>query len=944
MDDILRLVAKREILMSIKCARNSTGMLACQSSWTQIADLIQRRKDLSGLEIVCYNSSNSCVVGGSLTDLDAFAQQCALENQKTKLLDVPYAFHSQALEPIMKDLEEAVQHISFRSPSIKLISSVTGSVIGPKDLDETYLMQHSRRPVKFLEATQQLQASNDLTGAVFVEIGPHPITLPLIDTTLRLPSCEYLISVRKGRPSWDTLSDSLCKFSMLQSDIKWRAVFDGTGAKLVDLPGYPLNEVEYHVPFSEQEGRAKKEAEGKKQVESETPYRLVPVMLQSGSDDEKRTFQSELWLLADHISGHSVGGVPICPASVYHEMALEAAQSYAPLDDNHVFITKELCFLSPLTYVPERGLDQIQISLSKGKLHEIQFSIASVPQLEKPSTKYCSGILEVKSCTDVSQEWAIHAQRSKRLANAMFMREDHDITTFQPRVLYKQVFTRVVDYSEAYQSLLYLKMTSLGMDGYGDFKVPSSSLKSGFITSPYFTDTLLHTAGFIVNLNAASTEIYICSKVGTIKLLYNDISWEELFTVQCSLFASVMYENTICADSLAFDVTGRLVAMIENMEFKKMQIHNLRSHLQRNAGLLANITSLPVGFPKSGRQNSTPVHEIVSTTTSTAVNTPQSQDKLKETIISVIAKTCSLPTEHLEETKELSALGMDSLLRLELIDALALEFPNLVINRFAVQEAQTVQDLLALFLSIELISAASSLVVAPPQRPTTPQDTGKEDKVSSIRKKLLQILKTTCNLRDLVVVPEQTLDSLGVDSLMTIELAGMVSEDLGLGLDLKELQQCQNLGQLLQLGEQAYLSQSGKDQEEAASLRNDKLDEAHYARLLRLDNQPIQLQSSYSERAPLFLFHDGSGLCSVYYQIGNLDREVFGFSNPDFFNADRAPKKLQDMASRFVSAILAKKHSKVMLGGKLIGSTQFSTIYLKAKSGTRLVFWRGPRI
>lgn len=894
--DILQVVARRAILMGSLCATNSTGMLACQFSHEQAKQLIQSLPDCSSLAISCYNSPNSCVVSGSLTQLEFFAQHSSLLKLKTKFVDVPFAFHSEALDPIMGKFEEVVQTVKYNQPTIPLISSVSGSIMQSQDFTTSYLMRHTRQPVNFLDAIRTLQARNTAKAMIFLEIGPHPITLPMIETTLRSTSCSYLPSARKNWGSWNTISQSLAKLFLLFNGIKWREVFDGCGGKFVDLPGHPLSSTDYCLKFKESSGILEE------QIEFKTGHLLTPTWLPQASDERTRVFQSELSILARYISGHSVGGVPICPASIYHEIVLEGAHSWIALDEGDVFVVKQIEFKAPLTYIPEYGQERIQIVLSKEQEGGLSFRISSTANAQKIQVEHCLGVVDRRNATCMVLEWASQAERSKRLTNSIFASNNSDFSIFQTRVLYQQIFTRVVDYSEDYHSLICLKMSGLGTDGYGCFQIRSQNER--LIASPYFTDTLLHTAGFIANINADAAEICICSKVGQIRLLYNDIDWEGVFSIQCSLFLSFEDKKVIVADSMAFDATGKLVAFIEGMEFKKMQLNSLRTHLSR-------ASRLPTDFHTTQRlenvQNANPrtLNTMTPSMSDTANNTPRSQDSVRDKVLAMVSKTCAVPLGQLNEDKHLSSLGIDSLMRLELADTLAQTFPHSAIDE-RIQAADTVQDLVDLFA----LPASRD----PVDEQTNYQVSTSTTDVKSIEEGVLQILRITCGLGDSPISPEQDLGSLGVDSLMVIELVERLRESLSLHLTLDQLQSVRNIDQLLNIAFQSFVSQRMPSEDQ--SLTVNELDMEKYAQLLKLKHQPMQLQHSSSKKAPLFLFHDGSGLSNVYGKIGNLDRDVFAFSNPEFFQPELAPKTLGALAARYATDIQSRKQTSVILGGE----------------------------
>ena len=70
-------------------------------------------------------------------------------------------------------------------------------------------------------------------------------------------------------------------------------------------------------------------------------------------------------------------------------------------------------------------------------------------------------------------------------------------------------------------------------------------------------------------------------------------------------------------------------------------------------------------------------------------------------------------------------------------------------------------------------------------------------------------------------------------------------------------------------------------------------------RELKLDGSPVLLEKSDLKSAPLYLFHDGSGLCDMYSQMEGTGRDTYGFSPPGFFQTENQSSTLIEMAALY---------------------------------------------
>lgn len=168
--------------MALNCDKNTTGMLACRIPGTDSATMLaEKTKGLSGLDISCLNSPHDFVLGGPLDSLKQFSVQSKAEGLRHKVLDVPFAFHSPAMEPILGDLFECASQVNMRAPSIQTGSSLYGRLLDSETvLDTKYFVDHSRETVKFSGLLTDLAHQFDDYQLTVLEIGPSPSSMSIL--------------------------------------------------------------------------------------------------------------------------------------------------------------------------------------------------------------------------------------------------------------------------------------------------------------------------------------------------------------------------------------------------------------------------------------------------------------------------------------------------------------------------------------------------------------------------------------------------------------------------------------------------------------------------------------------------------------------------------------------------------------------------------------------
>lgn len=820
--DTLRIVAHRAKLMTETCRARHSGMVACKFPTEQAQKLFTASSNFSDLTVACQNSTKDCVIAGPLVQLRAFQDHCSATGQKTTKLEVPYGFHSAAMEPVVQPLKQLGESINFSEPTIPIASNVSGRLMTRKDFDANYFADHARKPVRFVDSIQSLeQAGKPMDHAIFLEMGPHPITLPMIRATLPTDTHTHLATLFRDREAWSSMCATLRQlFPIKDGILLWRHVFDGTDAMLVDLPGHPLSTIEAIVPY--QETIVSTTEEDAANSDTKTCYTLLPELLRWKSTPSSPCFETHLFTLARYISGHAVGGIAMCPASVFHELVVEAAQSAWELSADMAYVVRNMVFANPLVYDVENEHQPVHVILSESlSTSDMSFKVVSQSYGSRPETLHCSGTISVEDVSSIAANWVRKGALVRRQKAHLFADKGESLNNFQRKMLYETVFSRVVEYSEEYQSLTSISVSASSGEGYGSLKLPKRPETEKGITLPTFTDTLLHAAGFVANTSIRATEACICGEVESVRLLYGDIDYDEPMTVYCSLFD--VDEGTVLADSYALDSTGRIIAAVEGMHFKKLRLSSFKAMLER-------IVGKPKGGEIASLAGTPPVSSIPQALSTGSSGPPVPEDgvmqqqEIQAKVIRIIMDSCELPEAQVkaDRKKDLKALGVDSLMILELVSAVKKGFPDHSVDDSTLMHCSSIQD-----LENAILSACST--------PTT-------------------------------LTPDDASSTGMTDS--STDLSSMDQSMEGPG-----------------------------------------------AQALKMNGSPVSLQKGDSTSAPLYLFHDGSGLCNMYSQMHDMGRDTQGFSSLDFFEADDQPSSLVRMAARYAPHIATSAKRPAILGG-----------------------------
>lgn len=667
-------------MMTKSCATGASGMLACKTSPFNADRILECEPAMSLLNVACRNTDTDCVVSGPLEQLGNFEKVCISKNINSKKLEVPYGFHSSSMDPIVEPLRKLGGSLSWKKPMIPVASNVFGRLFDMEDFTSNYFAQHVRQSVRFRDSVQDIIEKGGFEHSVYMEIGPHPVALPMMRGILA-KDCTLLPTLQRNQDAWLSINTTLSQLFLVRNDIKWRTIFEGSHGKMISMPGYPLSKKTFAMPYQEY-------STGVHFVPPfyDTGFNLLPRATVSQSSEDTLLFEATMAVLGPLISGHNVGGFNICPASVYHELFLEAASKALSVSENQFIAVSRMAFVSALIHEPSQEARSIYVHISKSKIDNSAEVEVTVGTSEDPKTTLCCrAVVSVKSAMETKSKWLKEAAMVKRQCS--YFDNANRYSKFQTRLLYETIFTRVVRYSKEYQTLVDLSVSDSSLEGIGSFKLPQGVRIEGYVVTPAFTDTLLHAAGFIANLIVRSDEICICSNVESIEILHKHIDFGETFTIYCSLID--VTKGYILADAFAVNSIGTVVAIVRSMEFKKLQLTSFHRLLQSSAKPIEKWQFVEDEKSSSESRSGSSSPSYVAT----PITPDNNRHSISKTLFGILSDASGFPQQDLDSSKTLAELGIDSMMQIEITSKLKQTFPATAVDHNSLTECDTIQAL-----------------------------------------------------------------------------------------------------------------------------------------------------------------------------------------------------------------------------------------------------------
>ncbi|KAL2018289.1 hypothetical protein VTK56DRAFT_993 [Thermocarpiscus australiensis] len=971
MKDALLLLARRARLMASKCTPHATGMVACRLPREALGQLLaEYSHDLKDITISCFNSPHDSVLAGPLTSLAKLVQHCKDQGIWHKRLNVPYGFHSPAMEPILYELSQASRSIPFRRSCLLVGSSLRGRLFGASEMiDADYFVRHAREPVNFCGVVENaLQA---LAGCypIFIEIGPSPSTESMLKQIITSQNYSFLSSLSPTRAAWQTLSTALRELSLRRYSIRWRQVYDGSQARFITgLPGYPLNLSSYIVPYKPLSGQGRGSGESNQQ-DQEPRYAFLTTVSTAEGDPSLCRASTAMNQVREFIEAHQVGEVPLCPASVYLEVAAQALAHHAALDiAANMFMLENIKFDHPLIGTGDgrqhNSAPAIQTTLIMHSVDGHSYTCSSA----SGETLCAGGVRSLQAASQAAAD--ILARRQGRVAR--LKRSLDDVPrglreTFSGKTIYHLIFPRVVQYGKRLMTLHQFTTATSHSEGYGVFELPAvhpvSSGDGRFVTCPAFADTLLHAPGFMANTLVGPDTACICVALEQALLPSDGPSLhQQPLRIYCSL---VDIEHSFIADAYALDAHDKVVGYMEGICFKKLKLEAFKAHLSRQlahrpdparrpgvaAGRAKTAISVPMwnAPPAAASRGRSRGHSARSTRAQSPESVAKSSD-LAMAVYSTIRDLCGLDCQP-TGTTTLTELGLDSLLCVELSQALS-EIAGCDISHDQLQEFANVAEILDFVIKSQSVassdssssgqSTANSSVESSPQgREAAAMDDDERVMPSALRSELASLIRSVCGvLPDDLATP---LSALGVDSLLSIELCQALEAKLGITVDNHAIvgdltyRQLEGMCAAKLAAAAAPPPATGAKKAEvgvstpctSAGLALYQLNEkrkSHDQEVLspktssRTTSGMVRLLQKRSDgggrhdASGLYLFHDGSGSCGMYSQLGYLGRDVYGIPS-----SSSDAQTLEGLAADYIRQANLDRRDDLILGGWSFG-------------------------
>jgi acyl transferase domain-containing protein/acyl carrier protein len=312
LEDGARLIAARGRLMQALPAGGA--MVSVQGDAERVKAAIAPHADK--VSIAAMNAPGNTVIAGAGAEVKAIAEQLAAQGLRTQALTVSHAFHSPLMEPMVAEFRAIAAQVAHAEPTLTWISNLDGAPMdwaqwGHRMAD--YWARHAREAVAFEAGMQALAATN---CDVHLEVGPNPTLIGLGTQCITGGrSIDWLPSLKRNKPAWESLFDSVARLYARGAKLDWAAV-QGPGVRhSLALPTYPFQRQRFLIPFKTASRRAA----------GPSVHELLGTRLGvagvAAQFERVVSASDPAW-----VGDHRIAGEVVMPLTAYLEAALSAAR------------------------------------------------------------------------------------------------------------------------------------------------------------------------------------------------------------------------------------------------------------------------------------------------------------------------------------------------------------------------------------------------------------------------------------------------------------------------------------------------------------------------------------------------------------------------------------------------------------------------------------------
>ncbi|KAI2621288.1 putative polyketide synthase [Hypoxylon sp. NC1633] len=774
LEDGLRLVAWRASLMQTGWGSERGTMLAVHASPEVVREVISAVVAVDSaarnrLEIACFNGPKSQVVVGAASDVDEAEKILRLDQRFRDVhhqrVNTSHGFHSVFTEPILDQLNAMAKTLTFNQPVLS-IETCTCHVL--ESITSDRIVEHTRTPVYFEDAVARLERR--LGPCIWLEPGSDSPIIPMARKAIKDTTNHTFLS-NKAKGNSNVIATTTAALWREGKSTEYWAFLSPVelGLKPVWLPPYQFQRKRHWLKWIDPVTEERKIVANDGANRQVIPTKLVTRLGTMSESWASLAFavHTETSRFTDIVSGHAVRGWPLCPASMYMECAVMAAQTIKPEISVKAFKFEQISFQGALGLNHGRNVSLVMEGAGEYLAWSFAFSSSSKGDPKARSTTHAKGRFSVTSRTDFQLLERMMADRIQHLI------ADPRAEKLGAGRAYA-LFSRVVNYAGTLRGISHI--TILDSHAVAQVKRPAVPVSTAETTAAKICDTVsldtfIQVVGLLINSSDACPEgeVFIATSIDSIVMQDCDFSTCDSWTVYA--MASHRGDVEAAGDMIVFTSDGKLVLTGSGVKFSRYPISKLEKLLASTSSNTAPKTSSARQLPTENTNGASRYAGVIPEKTH--------KDLAERTLVatdSASAVVIALPRKHPDAANAESRLGRAQA-----------DSPHEIASLGQDQHKEFTPSHSTADELVIVSRPDNSKDVAQPSPTEADKKAPGKDLARRIRQRVLELISENCGESLTNIEDGSSLQDVGVDSLSVIELGSSMEDSFGVQLGEDDL-------------------------------------------------------------------------------------------------------------------------------------------------------------
>ncbi|PTB62127.1 ketoacyl-synt-domain-containing protein [Trichoderma citrinoviride] len=939
--DTIYLVGMRARLLQEKCSRGSHAMLAIRSS----VDQIQTYLDSTLHDVACINGPQDTVVSGCVDDIEELARKLTDSGLKATRVNVPFAFHSAQVDPVLDGLEAIASQVTFHSPRVPIGCPLLGKTFHAGEMpsfEAKHISRHCREAVNFHGVLQSAKADGVISEkTTWIELGPHTVCSTLLKANLG-QDVTAVPSLMRNKDGWQVLTSSLATLYCQGLTITWDEYHrDFEGCKeVLPLPAYSWDNKRYWIEYvhdwlltrGDPPVQPTAPAPAPTSFSTASVHRIVHELVDKGklSITAECEFTSEQ--LREVVYGHVVNGNRVCTSSLYTDFGVTLGNYVLgkyrlDLKDHSVDVQDMVVHKALVHKEGSPMLLRIDINHDVSVSKDASMSIYSINAMGKKTVDHAQCTLSFEQPKVWLKSWDSTQYYVERSIEWLKGKADQGLNSrLSSGVIYK-LFSSLVDYSNAYKGMQEAIVDAEDFEATAlvRFQVDEGN----FHCNPMWIDSCGQLAGFLMNGHSKTPKDQVFINHGwqsfrAVRKFCKDKTYRTYVRMR------PIEGTTYAGDVYIFDDDG-IVGVCGSITFQGIPRKVLNNAMPPPKSVSEpQVQARSVARAEAPKKNSAAPIPIARTH-DTKIEPQKLEAALKsasaaavakeplQAVIKILSEEIGIPLASIQDDLAFADYGVDSLLSLTISGRLREEL-DLDVESSAFEACATFAEFAAhlglknstsdqsseqssVFEMVSPLSDSSDAMTS--NAITTPTRSLPESVSGSICKDVCAILAEEIGVSTTDIMNNANLGEMGMDSLMSLTVLGRIREELEIELDADFFVSHPTFDSF-----KHFFQPAAKEQVEPEPLGELK---QYRATSTLLQGSPK------SALYTLFLLPDGSGSATSYAPINAVGKDVcvYGLNCPWLKSADKLVQfGLKGLASLYIEEIRRRApHGPYSLGG-----------------------------